>query len=260
MNCIIGLLCVTLVAGCGQRARDYYQQGPSPLLDVHSFTKDASEQLTVDAPIRDVGGFDIKKLDLVLSGNALHARLNSEDVWIVDLPRLIKAPLKLRYFERVAMVPNLDSLVATCESMNYKTMRRPLITAVRAKAYLNPFMSVDFHLALMRAGASPFYKTISGSIDAVSVRTEIVAPFLEAAEIERLVGWMGKHFDSEKKAIGFTAVGYIDERLRSRDPVAELGRLICGILAGEAYIDFVLTAKDGRSLTARVDRVEFSHY
>jgi hypothetical protein len=198
------------------------------------------------------------KVTLDLSDNLVDVYMYGDEVKTIDLPTMIKVPLKMRCFERIALVPNIDSLKTTCQEMFYKTQKYQTVTGIRAKAYLNPFTNEDFKVALYREVFLTSLSQIPGSFDAITSDIIIIAPYLTDREKAQLKLWLGPQIKDKHQLFSFTAVGSLDELKPPEDPTMELGRLICGILEGEAYLDVVLTDKDGRTLTTRIDRVEFS--
>lgn len=191
-----------------------------------------------------------------LEGNLLQIKVDRPYAEIMDFPEIIETPLKLQTFIRFEPIFYLFSLHSACDNMQYKTVKFQIITAIKAHALLNPFTRLDINAAAINKGVFLTTEDVKGYFVPISSSVNIHAPFLEEAEIGRLKNWLNNQFNPETTYIDFALFRMLDS-LHYPEPIKEFGRLICGVLEGEAYIDFVLMDKDNRKLTVRLNSVRF---
>jgi hypothetical protein len=198
-------------------------------------------------------------LTLNLAGNLVDVKVDDSRIAIVALPKLIKMPLTLRTLARFESVPNIKALKSTCDNMEYRVNKHQAVTAIKARALLNPFSRIAVNAAVSNKGIALTTNDVEGSFQATSWSVEeIDAAFFTEEELGRLKNWLSKQYEVENTYLDFTIFRRMDD-FNSTEPIGELGRLICGILEGEAHLDFALTDKNGRRFTVRINTVQFSN-
>lgn len=176
----------------------------------------------------------------------------------IELPQAIQVPLKIRNFERMLSIYGLERLREICVDMNYRSQRMQVITKIRGSIRINPFTNRAILEEFRRRVPNHGDDSVPGSMLPITTRVNIEAPFFNDRELLKLQSKFESILNSSRESLDFDWLGDLS-RLENEDqdePIMELGRLICGILGGEANITFVLTDSDGRVLTVKVDKVE----
>jgi len=263
MRAIVLILSIGLLSACDEQHDVHLNESSLKFGDRTFFPKPPAKESFIDEKAKDeekivpkVSG--VKELSLESDGYPLDITVSESEITIVSLPPLFKVPLQMRTFQRVSVINDTDALKDTCIDMRYRTQKFQAMTGIKAKALINPFATDLIGSSLAMRGFSFERHDLKGSFDAVSITTEIIAPFLNEDEIQRLKLWFLDQLKIGKKRLNFIIAGSLD--FDKPELIMELARLICGILEQEAHIDFILKDKDNHTLTARMDEIKFVVY
>lgn len=239
--------------GCGEHGKDSVANTPT--------RNDGSSVANIQSPSLHLfpanSGEQSQKTTIEVAGFTLNVVYDAV-IKKVELPQSIQVPLKIRNFERMLMIYGLDRLREICVDMNYRNQRTQVITRIRGVIRVNPFTErailEGFRQKLPNRGDD----SAPGSMLPITTQVNIVAPFFNDHELLKLQSRFESDLNVINESLDFDWLGDLNrlENPNSDEPIMELGRLICGILHGEASITFVLTDSDGRVLTTKVDRVE----
>jgi hypothetical protein len=149
----------------------------------------------------------------------------------------------------------VEELYESCEQFKYKERRTNPILGFRLLALVNPFNSIDIEATLNNKGLI-IKNNIIDSFDAISARVNVVATFLNDKDRNRLNKWLNTKFNGRFIVMEIESWRELDD-FSPIDPIYEMARVACGILNKEAHINIILTAHDGREMTAQINSVKF---
>jgi hypothetical protein len=191
-----------------------------------------------------------------LNGYDLTTIKRGNQISIEAIPDLIELPLQIRFFQRIALISNIESLKDACIEMDYLNRKYQSTTTIRAKAHINPFGTMGMSSVLINLGILSTTQDLVGGFDAKSVDPKIYASFLDDVEKSHLIEWLKSNVLHENRVLAFDVVGRLDNEMPS-EPIMELSRLICGILLKTAHLDFILQSENNKLLISRINRIEF---
>jgi hypothetical protein len=229
--------------------------------------KDANNDITseIEVPERQISSIhplgSAQSTIIEVSGYSLNIAFDDSKITWVELPQTIYGTLQIRLFERMLTIYSLERLREICVEMNYRQQRTQVITRINGAIHLNPFTEKSIRNAFSRKMLRSNVESVPGSMVPANIRLEIAAPFLQEQELAKLQSRLNHELHSNEEYLAFDLHGDLNhlENPSLLEPIMEFSRLICGILNNEASLSFILTDQDGRVLTTKVDKVEFSH-
>lgn len=198
-------------------------------------------------------------ITLHIDGHAVIVSKQGEVLHVESVPEVITSRIKLSEFLKPLPIRNVVSLKQNCSNSRYKEIRHQSITGIVGWVGLNPFSDAKIRSALNTIQSVSFATTIIGAFKADRGFTRVEALYLTATEIDRIEKWFDGWFIMDHSLAQFQILALGDDldHLIYPVPIMEFGRLICGILDGEAKLSFVLTDQNGRTLTTIIDGIEF---
>lgn len=249
MKIISALFVISLLFGCSK-----------PPSNVTSESLTESSEKRESAPsngrLDSTHDSEYARRTLQLSGHSFDVVFEDSKVKLVELPNEINETLKIRFFERMLAIYDVDRLKRVCGEMNYKNQKSQVLTRIRASLVLNPFSEEAIKHVVNREATVKPQPAIPGALKVISAETKVIAPYFDQQAIARLQQWFNEKLQAPLPSLDFEVFGNLEMDMQT-EPIMELGRLICGILEGQATLSFVLTDQEGRTLTTKIHKVEF---